>query len=330
MIPVPQPAQAQHSQADSASVMWTPRKVIAATLTVLLVGAAFWAVYRFHYAVFMLLAAMMLRVVIKPAVERLRARGLRPDLSIVVVFGVIGAALIGLGLLVAPVLAIQGADIANKLPRYYADLRTQMAQSPYALLNQMAAGLPADWAALLPPLRPTAALDTLAPATGFISSLGYGLFLLIATLMMTVYWTLDADRVTRTLLMRAPLEKREGWRELIAELEGKVGSYFRGQLVLCGFIFVLSTAAFFLIGLPYALVLGLVAGLFEIVPMIGPLLGMLPALLIALATEPQQAIWVIVVRHCYSADREQLAGAARDGQISRHQPRCFYSGHHRV
>ena len=134
----------------------------------------------------------------------------------------------------------------------------------------------------------------MAPAAQFISSLGYGIFLLVATLMMTAYWTLDADRVTRALLMRVPEEKREGWRELIAELEGKVGGYFRGQLVLCGFIFTLSTAAFLLMGLPYALVLGLIAGLFEALPMIGPVLGMLPALLIALATAPEKAIWVVL------------------------------------
>ncbi len=48
------------------------------------------------------------------------------------------------------------------------------------------------------------------------------------------------------------------------------------------------------IGLPYALLLGLLAGVFEALPMIGPLLGMLPALLIALATMPAQAVWVVV------------------------------------
>jgi predicted PurR-regulated permease PerM len=92
----------------------------------------------------------------------------------------------------------------------------------------------------------------IAPVTKLISDLGYGFFLFAATLMMTVYWTLDADRVTRALLLRAPAEKRDGFRELIAELEGKVGSYFRGQLILCGSIFAISTVAFFAIGLPWA------------------------------------------------------------------------------
>ena len=273
--------------------------MVAATLTVVLVCVLFWAVYRFQYAMFMLLAAMMLRVAIKPAFEWLRARGMRANLSVLVVFGGLFTLLIGLGALVAPLLAEQIVSLAIRLPQYYADLRTMLIQSPGAALQQLGSTLPNDWVTLLPQwnlnaIRQSAALDSVAPAAGFIASLGYGSFLLVATVMMTVYWTLDADRVTRAVLMHAPQERRDGWRALIAEVEGKVGGYFRGQLILCGFIFALSTAAYLLMGLPYALVLGIIAGLLEALPMIGPLLGMLPALLIALATAPEQAIWVIV------------------------------------
>jgi predicted PurR-regulated permease PerM len=278
---------------------WPPRKVVVATLTVLIVCAAFWLAYRFHYAVFMLLAAMMLRVAIKPAVEWLRTRGLRANLSVLLVFSGLGTVLIGLSTLIAPLFVEQIGSLVNKLPQYYIDLQTTLTRSPNSLFQQVGAALPSDWTTLLPQLnlaalRENATIATVAPATSFLASLSYGTFLLVATLMMTVYWTLDAERITRALLMRAPQAKRESWRELIAELEGKVGSYFRGQLILCGFIFVLSTIAFLIIGLPYAFVLGLLAGLLEVLPMIGPVLGMVPAMLVALATEPQQAIWVIV------------------------------------
>ena len=271
--------------------------MVTATLTVLLVGAAFWAVYRFHYAVFMMLAAMMLRVAIKPAFVWLRARGLRPELSAAVVFGTLVIGLVGLILLIAPLIADQVGAIVGKLPQYYTDARMALGQSASGPLRQLSAALPADVTTSLPTFGVVATrppLDTLAPAAQFVSDISYGFFLLVATLMMTVYWTLDADRVTRALVLRVSEAKREDWRNLIAELESKVGSYFRGQLILCGFIFVLSTTSFLVIGLPYALVLGLINGLFEALPMIGPVLGMVPALLIALATSPEKAIWVLV------------------------------------
>jgi hypothetical protein len=56
----------------------------------------------------------------------------------------------------------------------------------------------------------------------------------------------------------------------------------------------MSLIAYWLIGLPYALVLALLAGLMEVVPYIGPLLGALPAFLLALSTDPVMAFWVVI------------------------------------
>lgn len=282
------------------SSLWTPGRVVATTLTVAAVCAAFWLLYRFDYAVFMLLAAMMLRVAIKLPVERLRARGLGAQASVALVFGALFLLVIGLGFLVAPILIDQGTGIALKLPVYYTDFRSSLAHSTSASLRNIGSSMPYELSALLGGNQPSAAdssasiNNALGSVTSAVASIGHSIFLIIATLMLTVYWTLDADRVTRALLMRVPHDKRDGWRELIGDLETKVGHYFQGQLILCAFIFVLSTAVFLVIGLPYALVLGILAGLFEALPMIGPLLGMLPALVVALSLSPQHAVSVVI------------------------------------
>jgi hypothetical protein len=77
-------------------------------------------------------------------------------------------------------------------------------------------------------------------------------------------------------------------------METKVGFYIAGQGVLCLVIGVMALVAYLLIGLPNALVLALVAGVLEAVPMIGPLLGAVPAALVALSLGPDKLIWVIV------------------------------------
>ena len=284
---------------STPSNLWTPGRVVAATLTVAAVSGAFWVLYRFDYAVFMLLAAMMLRVAIKSPVERLRARGLSANASVTLVFGSLLLLFIGLGFLVAPILIDQGTGIAFKLPVYYADFRSSLAHSTAASLRQIGSSMPYELSALFQggqslTADSSATINGLGSLTGALADIGHNLFLIIATLMLTIYWTLDAERVTRALLLRVPHDKREGWRELIGDLETKVGRYFHGQLILCAFIFVLSTAVFLVIGLPYALVLGLLAGLFEALPMIGPLLGMIPALIIALSLSPQHAVWVVI------------------------------------
>lgn len=76
-------------------------------------------------------------------------------------------------------------------------------------------------------------------------------------------------------------------------MEGKIGGYFRGQIILCVIVGVVSVLAFWLIGVPYALVLGVLMGIFEAVPVIGPILGAAPAIVITLATAPDKVIWTV-------------------------------------
>jgi predicted PurR-regulated permease PerM len=77
-------------------------------------------------------------------------------------------------------------------------------------------------------------------------------------------------------------------------METKVGFYIAGQAVLCLSIGIMALVAYLLIGLPNALVLALVAGVMEAVPLIGPSLGAIPAAVIALAIAPSKLVWVIV------------------------------------
>ena len=77
-------------------------------------------------------------------------------------------------------------------------------------------------------------------------------------------------------------------------MESRVGFYIAGQGILCLVIGIMALIAYLLIGLPNALVLALMAGVLEAIPMIGPLLGAIPAVLVALSIAPDKLVWVIV------------------------------------
>jgi len=74
----------------------------------------------------------------------------------------------------------------------------------------------------------------------------------------------------------------------------KVGGFLRGQALLCLIIGVAALAAYALLGLPYALLLGLLAGIFEAIPVVGPALGAIPALLVALTLSNQAVLGVLI------------------------------------
>jgi predicted PurR-regulated permease PerM len=71
-----------------------------------------------------------------------------------------------------------------------------------------------------------------------------------------------------------------------------LSSYIRGQLVLCLIVGVLCTIVLVVFGVNLALLLGTVAGILEIIPILGPYLGAIPAVLMALIDKPLRAVWV--------------------------------------
>jgi predicted PurR-regulated permease PerM len=121
-----------------------------------------------------------------------------------------------------------------------------------------------------------------------------GFFTAVVILLLAAYWTLDGPRTIRSLLLLVPRDQRESISELIAAMETKVSAYLAGQSILMLIVGLMALVAYWLIGLPYVLVLAFVAGIMEAVPLIGPLLGAIPAALVALSLGPDKVIWVIV------------------------------------
>lgn len=129
---------------------------------------------------------------------------------------------------------------------------------------------------------------------GYVASLGNAIFSALAVLLLAFHWTIDGPRSIQSFLLLVPMSQRENFSELISAMESKVGFYIAGQSVLCLVIGILALVAYLLIGLPNALVLALVAGVLEAVPMVGPLLGAIPAAVIALSIAPSKLVWVII------------------------------------
>lgn len=137
-------------------------------------------------------------------------------------------------------------------------------------------------------------LASAAQVLDYITLAAKGSFTAVVILVLTFYWTLDGPRTIQSLLLLVPQQKRESIHELISAMETKVGYYMAGQGILCLVIGIMALIAYLLIGLPNALALALIAGVLEAVPMIGPLIGAVPAALVGLSIGPDRLIWVVV------------------------------------
>lgn len=274
---------------------WTFRRVVWATLVLISVILGFWLLYRFNQVVFTLFIAIVIGTVIRPVVAWLHQRGLPRIAGVILVYLLLLLVLTGFLLLLFPLISEQSTTIAAAVPGYYQNLREWMINYPNQLIVRLSEFLPAT----LPNLKPVQQtgqemMASAGQALGYVTLVATFIFTTIVILVLAFYWTLDGPRIIQSFLLVVPHDQRESMSDLILAMETKVGFYIVGQGILCLVIGIMALLAYLLIGLPNALVLALMAGVLEAVPMIGPLLGAIPAALVALSIAPDKLIWVIV------------------------------------
>src|SRR5690606_24676186 len=137
--------------------------------------------------------------------------------------------------------------------------------------------------------------DAVDRAIPLVTSITGGLVGMVTLLVMTFYYLLE-KRLLRDLILDALSPRvRDRVDGLWTEVENKVGGWMRGQLLLCLIIGTIATVAYGIIGLDFWPLLGLWAGLTEIVPIVGPWLGGIPAVLIALTMSWELAITTAII-----------------------------------
>jgi predicted PurR-regulated permease PerM len=111
--------------------------------------------------------------------------------------------------------------------------------------------------------------------------------------VLAYYWLVERASIKRVLLRTVPVRHARGVNTVWMEVEEKLGGWVRGELLLMLAIGIMAGIAYFVLGLPNPALLGVAAGLFEIIPMIGPFLAFAPAVLVALAVvDPTRALLV--------------------------------------
>ena len=274
---------------------WTFRRIVGATLVLLSVMLGFWLIYRFNQVIFILFVAIVIGTVIRPAVAWLHQHGLPQTVGVIFVYLLLLLLLIGFLLLLFPLISDQSKTIAAAIPDYYQNLREWVIKNPNQTLMSLSAFLPATLPKLMPVQQTGQELMASAgQVAGYVALLTKILFTATIILVLAYYWTLEGPRIIQSYLLLLPQTQRESISDLISAMESKVGFYMIGQAFLCMVIGLMALVAYLLIGLPNALVLALIAGVMEAVPMIGPLLGAVPAGLVALSIAPGKLIWVII------------------------------------
>ncbi|MBI3965319.1 MAG: AI-2E family transporter, partial [Chloroflexi bacterium] len=202
----------------------------------------------------------------------------------VIVFGIFGAVAV-------PPIVEQANQLVSNAPAY-----AEQAQSYFQSLSQQYPWLPVgagDSAISQLAGQLTGAMQSGLPAvlTVLFGVLG-GVLDLIMILTIALYIVLEGETLRNTAIRLLPRHQRGRVSEVVDEITTKTGQWAVGQLMLCAAIFAITLVGLLLIGAPYAFLLALVAGLLEIVPVVGPLIAAVVAVGVTVFSSPFQAMLV--------------------------------------
>jgi predicted PurR-regulated permease PerM len=274
----------------SEALRWSARGVGLALGFALVVGAlaVAGAALRVLLLVFL---AVLLASGLEPLVGWLRTRVPLPrGGTILVVYVAFLVTVVALALVVVPAALTQADEVLARLPPLLDELRSETARlRPAALGTSLSALVDSARAWVRPaPPQPEEVLSASVAVAETAAAL--------ATLLAIVYfWLVEHARLQRYVLAFLPAQRRPGARDAWNEIENRLGRWVRGQLLLMAIVGLATGTTYFLIGVPSAILLGLVAGLAEAIPMVGPIIGAVPALVVAAMVSPQLALVVALV-----------------------------------
>lgn len=123
-----------------------------------------------------------------------------------------------------------------------------------------------------------------------------GTFLdIIITPIITFYYLKDKDRIMKAITGEIPVKRLAKAKELGGEVDKVLGGFIKGQLTVAGFVGILTGMGCWIIGVPYSLTIGLVAGITNIIPYFGPWIGGVLPVILAFMESPIMALWVTML-----------------------------------
>ena len=287
--------KAATSSSPEEVTTWTTNQVVFATVFVVCVFLIFWLLYRLQTVLLLFFVAIVLGTAIRPAVEWLYRRGVSRTNGVILVYVLIAGLFTAFLALILPLLAEQTTQLSQNLPQFYVTVRSWLLNSDYRLLRIISARLPTQLGLFLNTSQTTEqVLDQVTRTILYVNLLIKGVLSTLAIFLLAYYWNQEGQGVIRTMLRLIPSQRKKEFLEFIDHVESKMGAYIRGQVILCSIIGLLAFLAYILIGLPSALALGIFAGAMEIIPVFGPAIGAVPAILVALSIDPIQAVWVVI------------------------------------
>ncbi|MFH1233720.1 MAG: AI-2E family transporter [Patescibacteria group bacterium] len=262
-----------------------------AIIKIVLIFLALYFLFIIKDILVILFISLVLASAIDPWVGRMQKLKIPRSIGIFVIYLILFS-VIGLTIyLIVPPISEQVGELTNNFPRYsekiisiFSALKNYSIQ--HGVLEQVKNSL-----SMVSSNLQTMAGSIFSTVTGIFG----GVFSFFLVLVLTFYMVAGKRAIKKLIRSITPKEREPYVMNLITRIQKKIGLWISGQMILCLFIFVLTYLGLFFLNVKYALILALVAGLTEFVPYLGPILGAIPAILLAFMQAPMLGLFVFIL-----------------------------------
>jgi predicted PurR-regulated permease PerM len=258
-------------------------------LTLFLVLLLAYVMIQIELVLVITLLALVFATVIERPVQLLERRHVPRAIGILTVYAAIIGVVVLLIVGIAPIVSDQFSNLRDELPGQLEELQAEWNRSANPVLNGTGANLlgQAREAIARPPDPPQEA------AVNVLTGLVGGILGALSLLVIAFYYLMEKPLLKRLVLDEFTPATRSRVERVWDDVEHKVGGWIRGQLTLSLIIGVLATIGYGILDVRFWPLLGLIAGITEIIPIIGPWLGGIPAVIVALTDGWQKAAFVV-------------------------------------
>ncbi len=268
------------------------RSVALGTILVMLVVLGFVLIWEIRDVLVLIFLGMLLATALRPVMHWLRVLRLTRHAAAFVVLLLVLVSAVAFLAAVIPTVITQAQLLAQQLPEWYSNLRDTLIDSPYRIVRQFGYSLQPSFA----PATNQSYMDTaVTMLVNWLPGIAYGLFDIVVVVLFTYYWLLYRERSLRSVLLLLPPSQREASEVVWLQIEEKIGAFIRGQSLLALIMGVFCLIGFWLIDLPYALLVALAAGLLELIPFLGPIMTVIIAAAVGFSVSPALGLSAIVV-----------------------------------
>jgi predicted PurR-regulated permease PerM len=214
-----------------------------------------------------------------------RRTGWSPALSLTVACSASALVVLALLAFAATSIALEVSEMIDRLPQAVEQVRERLSGNPLGerLLAQAESSAEGAGGDAMP-----------GRVAGMASQVVGGVGTAVLVAFLGIFLAADPSVYRRGLLLLVPPSRRARLEDVLDEANDTLLRWLAGRLLLMAVIGVLTWLGLLLLGVPLALALGVIAGLLSFIPNLGPVISLVPAMLMAVTVDPVLAVWVAV------------------------------------